>query len=29
MMQLAMLCGCATSYTVNWCLLRRGLKEAM
>jgi hypothetical protein len=29
MMQLAMLCGFATSYPVNWWLLRRGLKEAM
>lgn len=29
MMQLAMLCGFATSYPVNWWLLRAGLKEAM
>jgi hypothetical protein len=29
MMQIAMLCGLATSYPVNWWLLRRGLKEAM
>jgi hypothetical protein len=29
MMQIAMLCGFATSYPVNWWLLRAGLKEAM
>jgi uncharacterized protein DUF4396 len=29
MMQLAMLCGFATSYPVNWWLIRRGLKEKM
>ena len=28
-MQLAMMAGFATSYPVNWCLVRRGLKEAM
>jgi hypothetical protein len=28
-MQGAMLCGLATSYPVNWWLIRRGLKEAM
>ncbi|WP_226582812.1 DUF4396 domain-containing protein [Acuticoccus sediminis] len=29
MMQLAMLCGFATSYPVNWWLIRRGIKERM
>jgi hypothetical protein len=29
MMQIAMWCGFATSYPVNWWLLRKGLKEAM
>ena len=29
MMQVAMLCGFATSYPVNWWLLRAGLKEKM
>jgi hypothetical protein len=29
MMQIAMICGFATSYPVNWWLMRRGLKEAM
>jgi hypothetical protein len=29
MMQLAMVCGFATSYPVNWWLIRAGLKEAM
>jgi Domain of unknown function (DUF4396) len=29
MMQIAMLCGFATSYPVNWWLIRRGVKEAM
>lgn len=29
MMQIAMLCGFATSYPVNWWLLRKGLKEKM
>jgi branched-subunit amino acid transport protein len=29
MMQIAMLCGFATSYPVNWWLLRAGIKEAM
>lgn len=29
MMQIAMLCGFATSYPVNWLLLRTGIKEAM
>jgi len=29
MMQIAMLCGFATSYPVNWWLIRRGLKEKM
>lgn len=29
MMQIAMLCGFATSYPINWWLLRVGLKEAM
>ena len=29
MMQIAMFCGLATSFPVNWWLLRRGLKEAM
>ncbi|MGN6157807.1 MAG: DUF4396 domain-containing protein [Devosia sp.] len=29
MMQIAMLCGLATSYPVNWWLLRAGLKEKM
>ena len=29
MMQLAMLCGFATAYPVNWWLIRRGLKEKM
>lgn len=29
MMQIAMLCGFATSYPVNWWLLRAGLKEKM
>jgi hypothetical protein len=29
MMQVAMFCGFATSYPVNWWLLRRGIKEAM
>ena len=29
MMQIAMLCGFATAYPVNWWLLRIGLKEKM
>ncbi|HEX4351969.1 MAG TPA: DUF4396 domain-containing protein, partial [Polyangiales bacterium] len=29
MMQIAMVCGFATAYPVNWFLLRRGIKEAM
>ena len=29
MMQLAMLCGFATAYPVNWWLIRAGIKEAM
>jgi len=29
MMQIAMLCGLATSYPVNWCLIRAGIKKAM
>ena len=29
MMQIAMLCGFATSYPVNWWLIRAGLKEKM
>ena len=29
MMQLAMICGFATSYPVNWLLLRAGIKERM
>jgi len=29
MMQIAMLCGFATSFPVNWWLIRAGLKEAM
>lgn len=29
MMQIAMLCGFATSYPVNWWLIRAGIKEAM
>jgi hypothetical protein len=29
MMQIAMLCGFASSYPVNWWLIRSGLKEAM
>jgi len=29
MMQLAMLAGFATSYPVNWWLIRSGLKEQM
>jgi hypothetical protein len=29
MMQIAMLCGFATSYPVNWWLIRRGIKERM
>ncbi|TPE49553.1 DUF4396 domain-containing protein [Amaricoccus solimangrovi] len=29
MMQLAMLCGFATAYPVNWWLIRKGLKEEM
>ena len=29
MMQLAMFLGFATSFPVNWWLLRRGIKEAM
>ena len=29
MMQLAMLCGIATSYPVNWWLIEKGLKEKM
>jgi hypothetical protein len=29
MMQVAMLCGLATSYPVNWWLIRSGLKEQM
>ncbi len=29
MMQLAMLCGFATAYPVNWWLIRSGVKEAM
>ena len=28
-MQLAMLCGFATAYPVNWWLIRSGIKEAM
>jgi hypothetical protein len=29
MTQIAMVCGFATAYPVNWLLLRRGIKEAM
>lgn len=29
MMQIAMLCGFATAYPVNWWLLRKGVKEKM
>ncbi|QUS34920.1 DUF4396 domain-containing protein [Falsirhodobacter algicola] len=29
MMQIAMLCGFATSYPVNWWLIRKGIKERM
>ena len=29
MMQIAMLCGFATAYPVNWWLLRTGMKEKM
>jgi hypothetical protein len=29
MMQVAMLVGFATTYPVNWWLIRRGTKEAM
>lgn len=29
MMQIAMLCGFATSYPVNWWLIKRGIKEKM
>jgi hypothetical protein len=29
MMQIAMLCGFATSYPVNWWLIKAGLKEKM
>lgn len=29
MMQIAMLCGFATSYPVNWWLLRSGIKKKM
>jgi hypothetical protein len=29
MMQVAMLCGFATAYPVNWWLIRAGVKEAM
>lgn len=29
MMQVAMICGFATSYPVNWWLLRKGIKEKM
>ena len=29
MMQIAMLCGFATSYPVNWWLIRKGIKEKM
>ncbi len=29
MMQIAMLCGFATAYPVNWWLIRRGIKEKM
>ena len=29
MMQIAMLCGFATSYPVNWWLIRAGIKERM
>ncbi len=29
MMQIAMLCGFATAYPVNWWLLRAGIKEPM
>ena len=29
MMQIAMLCGFATAYPVNWWLIRAGIKEAM
>ena len=29
MMQIAMLCGFATAYPVNWWLIRAGLKEGM
>jgi hypothetical protein len=29
MMQIGMICGFATSYPMNWWLLRAGLKEAM
>jgi hypothetical protein len=28
-MQVAMLCGFATAYPVNWWLIRSGIKEAM
>lgn len=29
MMQIAMLCGFATAYPVNWWLIKKGIKEAM
>jgi len=29
MMQIAMLCGFATCYPVNWWLIRTGIKERM
>jgi hypothetical protein len=29
MMQIGMVCGFATSFPMNWLLLRAGLKEAM
>jgi len=29
MMQIGMICGFATSYPMNWWLIRTGLKEAM
>jgi hypothetical protein len=29
MMQIAMICGYATSYPMNWWLIRKGIKEAM
>jgi Domain of unknown function (DUF4396) len=29
MMQIAMTCGFATAYPVNWGLIRRGIKEKM